>query len=251
MSENTQISDIELHAFIDGALDAARLRAVEAMIAADPALAERIAAFRSDKEMLKRLYGPLGDRPIPKEWLALAHGSKARPAMSWRLVGAIAATVILAVTGMLTYRGMQPSRTSEIVQAALDARGSVVHAERVIPVGGSTGTAQYDKVLSATVALHVRVPDLKRMGYQLAGIRLYPNSSGGGAAELRYRDNNNRLFTLFVRRSDGAARFDQFERNGLRVCVWQDEELGTVMVGNVSTAAMQRLASLAYTGLTL
>ena len=59
------------------------------------------------------------------------------------------------------------------------------------------------------------------------------------------------MFTLYLRRSDGTARFDQFERAGLRVCVWQDEQLGMVMAGNVSTAAMQRLASLAYTGLTL
>jgi hypothetical protein len=70
-------------------------------------------------------------------------------------------------------------------------------------------------------------------------------------AERQNRDGGNRLFTLYLHRSNGVARFDQFERNGLRVCVWQDEELGTVMAGNVSTAAMQRLASLAYTGLTI
>jgi len=53
-----------------------------------------------------------------------------------------------------------------------------------------------------------------------------------------------------LRHSDGTARFDQFERAGLRVCIWQDEELSMVMAGDVSTAAMQRLASLAYAGLT-
>jgi anti-sigma factor RsiW len=68
---------------------------------------------------------------------------------------------------------------------------------------------------------------------------------------LFYRDRTGRLFTLYLRHSDGMVRFDQFMRDGLRICVWQDEEVGTVMAGNVSTADMQRLASLAYTGLTL
>ena len=53
------------------------------------------------------------------------------------------------------------------------------------------------------------------------------------------------------RHSDGTARFDQFERAGLRVCIWQDDQLGMVVAGNVSTAAMQRLANLAYTGLAM
>jgi hypothetical protein len=39
-------------------------------------------------------------------------------------------------------------------------------------------------------------------------------------------------------------------RADLRVCIWQDDQVGMVMAGDVSTAAMQRLASLAYSGLT-
>jgi anti-sigma factor RsiW len=252
MSDEVKISEIELHAFIDGALDAERSRQLEANINADPVLAQRVAAFRSDKEMLSRVYATLIDRPIPKEWLALAHGSAvpARPSISWRLIGSIAAAVVLFVAGTIVYWQVRTSQSSEIVQAALDARAHVVHAERIVTVKAGMG-AKYDAVLSATVALNVKVPDLRRQGYHLAELRLYPNSPSGGAAELLYRDDNDRLFTLYLRRSGGTARFDQFERDGLRVCVWQDEELSTVMAGDVSTAAMQRLASLAYTGLTL
>jgi anti-sigma factor RsiW len=83
------------------------------------------------------------------------------------------------------------------------------------------------------------------MGYQLSGLHLY-----GKAAEIVYRGPQDQLFTLYVRRSDGAARFDQFERRGLRVCIWQDDQISTVMAGNISAAVMQRLATLSYTGLT-
>jgi anti-sigma factor RsiW len=248
MSGKLQISDVELHAFIDGELDARRLGEVEAGIAADPALAERVAAFRADKTMLKHLFGPLIDRPVPEEWLKLAQAPKPRPATRWLLAGSIAAAIVVAVAGTIAYREIQPSRSGEVVEAALDARGAA-EAEQVLAVTGDA--RQYDALLSNTVGSKVRVPDLARLGYRLASIRLYRHAAGSGAAELLYHDRDDRLFTLYLRRSGGTARFDQFERNGLRVCVWQDEELSTVMAGNVSTAAMQRLASLAYSGLTL
>jgi anti-sigma factor RsiW len=57
------------------------------------------------------------------------------------------------------------------------------------------------------------------------------------------------LFALYLRHPSGPARFDQFKQGRLRVCIWQDEVLGTVMTGEMSAAEMQRLASLAYTGL--
>lgn len=247
--------DLELHAYIDGELDAERAQAFEARMESDSALAERVAAYRADKDMLKRVFAPAAERPIPTEWIALALGSVAprRAPISWpiqwRLVGSIAAVVVVCVIGAVSYWERQPGGASDVVQAALEARTNTARAPEVISIPSGAATQQYNTVLSSTVALKVKVPDLHRMGYKLTGIVLYPNAPG--AAELLYRDDSNRSFTLYLRRSDGKPRFDQFERDGLRVCVWQDEVLSTVMAGNVSTAAMQRLASLAYTGLTL
>jgi anti-sigma factor RsiW len=249
MNNGMDISESELHAYVDGALDAARADAVAARLAADPALAQRVAGFKADMTMLKKFYGPLADRPVPAEWLALAQNSRpALPAYSWRLVGAIAAVLLVAmVLAPFAYRQLAPGRTGEIVTAALSAREAP--AEKTIRVAGDAG--QYDAAISSAIAEKVKVPDLGKMGYRLSTIRFYPGAPGGSAAELVYRSQDDKLFTLYLRRSDGTARFDQFERQGLRVCVWQDDQLGMVMAGNVSTAAMQRLASLAYTGLTL
>lgn len=246
MSE--KITDLELQAYIDGVLDAEHARDVEAATGTDAELAQRLEGFRADKAMLKRVYGPLVDRPIPQAWIERARAPIA-PARPWRLVGAIAAAIALAVVGTVGYREMRPRATSEIVQAALDVRAHPPADEKAIAIRAGEDARRFDAVLSAAVALRVKVPDLQRMGYRLTGIRLYGGSPA--AAELVYRDDHDRVFTLYLRHSNGTVRFDQFERNGLRVCVWQDEQLSTVMAGNVSTAAMQRLASLAYTGLTL
>ncbi len=248
MSDRTNISESELHAYIDGALDAEQRRAVEDAIAAAPALAEQIAAYRADKLMLKRIYGPLIDRPVPQEWLALARTplQPERRRVSWRLVGSIAAA-ILVLLGMASYWGLRSTQSHEIVQIAMEARQNAFRADRVIAVEPN---GRYDRELSEAVATRVHVPDLARMGYRLASIRIYANAPNGRAAELMYRDGENRLFTLYLSRSNGKERFDQFPRDGLRVCIWQDEVLSMVMAGDMSTAAMQRLASLTYNGLT-
>jgi anti-sigma factor RsiW len=247
MTGKTPISNDDLHAYIDGALDASRARQVEAALAGDATLAERAAKFADDRRMLKRIYGPLADAPLPQEWIVLARGGKAAPARSWRLLaGAIAAALLLALTfaGYWQLRNVAPG---EIVTAALAARERAAPDRQVIAVAADADIRQYDAALKDALAMKVRVPDLGRMGYRLTAIHLY----GRRTAELLYRDRDNRLFTLYVRPSDGAARFDQFARGPLRVCVWQDDQIGMVMAGDISTAAMQRLASLAYTGLTL
>jgi anti-sigma factor RsiW len=251
MSNELDFSEGELHAYLDGELDAARADAVAARLAADPELASKVAGFRADMAMILQIYGPLSRKPVPDKWLALMENAGPASHVSWRgWATAIAAALLIALAAAtpFVYRTFETSQPSEIVAAALAARQAP--AGKTIAVADNT-VGQYDGTVSSVIAEHVKVPDLGKMGYRLSAIRLYPAAPGGSAAELTYRDRDNRLFTLYLRRSDGTARFDQFERAGLRVCIWQDDQLGMVMAGNVTTAAMQRLASLAYTGLTL
>jgi anti-sigma factor RsiW len=240
-----EVSDIELGALIDGELDAARAGEIETALAEDIALMARLDAFRSDKVMLKGIYGPVGKRPLPREWQARIQGRRSR--MVWlSACGALAAAIIVAVM-VGAYWKPRPAAEAEreIVQAALAAR-SDASGGKIVTVSRDMDIHAYDATLKQAMALNLRVPNLTRMGYHLAAIHLYD-----GAAELLYRDGNDRVFTLYLRHSDGAARFDQFDRAGLRICVWQDDQLSTVMAGNVTAPAMQRLASLSYTGLTL
>jgi anti-sigma factor RsiW len=236
------ISDEDLHAYIDGALEEGRALAVRNALAANAALAERAALFQADKAMLKAVYAPLAERPLPPEWIALA---RQRPRMRWRLASAIAAAVLILAGGSLAWRHYSPLWNGDVVEAALDARDGTRAPERHIALRDIVQAHRYDATLRQTVASNVHIPDLSRMGYRLYGLRLY-----GTAAELLYQGPQGRLFTLYIRRSDGSVRFDQFGHGGLRVCVWQDDQISTVMVGDISVAAMQRLAILTYTGLT-
>jgi anti-sigma factor RsiW len=235
------ISDQDLHAYIDGALEEERALIVREALAQNAALAERVAAFQADKAMFKTVYGPLAERPLPAEWIARVRRREQKRTI-WRRA-AIAAVFLLVAVSPLAWRYLTPATHADVVDAALDAREGTEACSLV--TNDNSKVAGNDSTLRQAVASNVHVPDLSRMGYKLCGLHLYRK-----AAEILYRGPQDQLFTLYVRRSDGSVRFDQFQRRGLRVCIWQDDQISTVMAGDVSAAAMQRLATLSYTGLT-
>lgn len=234
------VTEAELHAFIDGELVSDRAHVVKAAIQADPALADLVAAYQADKLFMKRLYGPLIDQPVPQHLidLARARGSSdvgvARPGSRWWIYGAVAAMLALLVTGtgLLT---QLPG--GDVVRQALDAR------KQTLALAEDIG--RYNEDLSRIVDAKVKVPDLSRAGYQLVGVGIEDD-----AATIAYRDGRGGLFTIYLRSSDGTVRFDQFRQADLRICVWQDDRVSMVMAGEMSAAIMQKLASLAYVGLT-
>lgn len=247
MSERDDIRDTHLSALIDGELAAGRRAELERQIESDAALAQRVDEMRADKEMLRRIFAPVAQRPIPRALLAAAHAPPRRNA--WRWAASVAAALLLAVIGTFSYLSMGPATPVWIVDEALNARQLVTRPQAAIAVAANGEVSRYDRMLRQTVGARVRVPDMTKAGYRLASIRLFQHD-GGRAAELSYRDAQNHVFTLYVSRSDGSVDFVQLERRGLRVCLWRDDQVSTVMAGNVSTAAMQRLAIIAYGGMT-
>ena len=246
MSDPRPIPIEDLHAFIDGELDAQRQAEIEEHLAADPELAAQVATFSADKAMISRIYGPLIEQPLPIHWLArIRRGRGQRP--RWVAVGgALAASLALLIVGSsFLLPPLSPLRQAGVVDDALAARNEALAPTEVL---GAHQLGGAEAALTRNLSLRAHAPDLSRMGYRLSAVRTYATQEGR-AVELIYRAHGKDDFALFVRRSSGAPRFDVFEKNGLRVCLWQDEEVATVMTGHMSAAEMQRLASLAYEGL--
>ena len=244
------IRDEELHAFIDGELDAARNAEVADAARDDAALMEQIAAFRADKAMLAEVYAPLIDQKLPAEWLRQIRGEDRRRRSSWLApITAIAASIVLLIAGLSTYHRLPANGEEAIVREALAARADMLESKEVVAVASPSESGNANRILAAALRMRVKAPDLSRMGYKLETVRVYGNVPGGESVELRYRDARSRDFALYVRHPSSGVRFDQYKSAGLRVCIWQDDVLGTVMTGPISAAEMQRLASLAYTGL--
>jgi hypothetical protein len=105
-------SEETLMAYADGELDPAARAALEAAMAADPGLAERVARHQALRARLRAVLDPVLDEPLPERLLESVRGAPAlrpaakviplkRPAApaaprwSWPQLGALAASLVL------------------------------------------------------------------------------------------------------------------------------------------------------------
>ena len=251
MTGQATIRDEDVHAFIDGELDAQDRARVEATVNADSELGEQVAAFRADKARLVSLYGGGLNEPLPREWMAQIEEASARkplPRTAWAMLG-IAASFVLVLSGAVAYREFATTPRDDVVADALAARTLEAKPDNVVPVNSDGEIQAESAVMAKTLDTRVKAPDLSRMGYRLVGVDVY--SSPVPSFDLRYVDGRGRAVMLYIRRSPGSTRFDILAMKGLKVCVWQDNIISTVVTGAMSAGEMERLASLAYSGLTL
>jgi anti-sigma factor RsiW len=246
------ILEEELHAFIDGELPTDRAAVVAAALKADPILAARVAVFAGDKAALAAAFRPIGQQPVPASWIGLIERAAAtaptarRRVPPWtRWAVGVAACVALALGSVVLLEQRGPPEGSILAQAeaARQERTPVV-----VRLAGAAlaDVASRDAELTHAVGLKLRAPDLAHLGWILVEIDLYTE-----AAALRYRAQGDRSLTMFVRPSTGAPRFDLFETGAVRVCLWQDEVVGAVMMGEMSAGQMMRVAGAAYAALNL
>jgi hypothetical protein len=90
------ISDEELVAFADGALEPSRAAALAERVAADPALARQVQALRESRQLLAAALGPVADEPIPQHLLAAARGPAPARRLPPRWAIAASGTLLVA-----------------------------------------------------------------------------------------------------------------------------------------------------------
>ena len=251
MTTHATIRNEDLHALLDGQLGEVERLRVEAAVKADPELNRQVSAFRADKARLISLYGSGLNEPLPEAWLARIEEATVRkpvPRTAWAMLG-IAASFVLVLSGTVAYRELAKTPRDDVVADALAARSLETKPDYVVPVRSTGDVQAQSAVMAKDLDTRVKAPDLTRMGYRLVGVEVY--SSPAPSFDLRYVDANGRAVTLYIRRSPGSTRFDILAVKGLKVCVWQDNVISTVVTGAMSAGEMERLASLAYSGLTL
>ncbi len=103
------IEDESLVAYVDGELDAAAVRAIEAAMAADPKLARTVAALRSEVALIRAAYQEPLRAEVPERLVAAVDAAFAErapgraPGRTWLrhpLFGAIAASIVAVVVGL-------------------------------------------------------------------------------------------------------------------------------------------------------
>ena len=248
MSVPPPATEEELHAFIDGELMVSRRTEILLLLEQDPALAARIARYEADRDALRSALARISERPLPDSWArqieaATTTAPRRKPAVLSRRYAIAAGIALISATAAVTVR--EWSRGDTILADAEAARAGSARGSILTPDQLASDRSR-DDVLRAALGMKVHAPDLANHGFRLARLDVL-----GHAVQLRYADERQRVLTIYVRRSDGNVRFDLLRHGDTRICVWQDDVVGAVIIAPMSAGEMMRIASSAYGDLNL
>lgn len=204
MSELTP-TESDLHAYVDGQLDAERRQWIEAWLASHPQDARRVEGWKQDAQNLR---AALANRALSPSSLALepAHiRQRLRARHRSRL--AIAATLLVAL-GVGSLGGWQ-ARDMTLAEHE-KPMGDAVQAYRLFAANGSAAqldTRDGESVLGwlGRYLENASLPaDLDRLGLRSVGARLLATEQGAAALVI-YEDAQGHRLSFFIR-PPGAGR---------------------------------------------
>lgn len=250
MSALRQPSEDELHAYVDGQLDAPRREAVAAWLAANPAETGQIGDWLAQKELLRTAFDPVLTEPVPERLQRAALPPPAANRPRFRLVAAIAWLALGTVIGY-GVRAWQPVPEAGPPPLARSAAiAHVVYTPEVRhPVEvGADQEAHLVQWLSKRLGSPLKVPHLAAEGYALVGGRLLPGESGP-VAQFMYEDGSGKRLTLYVRSDAQDSRETAFRyalEGKVGVFYWLDGKLGYALSGELPREKLLALAEIAY-----
>lgn len=247
------VSEEDLHAFVEGSLSDARRLEVEAWLAAHPADAERVQEWAGQNQALHAEFDAVLNEPLPLHLVRAARRHTVRSPFM-----AIAAALAFVASGLLGYGiglvsdrpGAAPplASTPPLVRDAAIAH-AVFSPEVRHPVEVEAADAEHlVNWLSKRVGTELKAPDFAPLGFDLLGGRLLTGESGP-VAQFMYQDGIGRRVTLYVRRAAAGNQetaFRHVTENGVEVFYWIDRDFGYALSGQIAPADIRKLAGAAY-----
>jgi len=237
---HSPIVETDLHAYVDGQLDAARRAEVEAFLAAFPEAAAEVQALRAQQQALHLCYDGVMNEAVP---LRLTEALRPRRWPRGIAAGLVWMSCGIAAGWLAHAMVPPPLPTTAFAQKALIAH-VLFTAEKRHPVEVSAAQeAHLVAWLSKRLDAPIHAPDLRQNGFSLLGGRLLPGDEGP-LAQLMYESAGNRL-TLTVRRAappQPETGFKVLEQNGTSVFYWIDRDYGYALSGSIGKSRLLEIA---------
>ncbi|MEO1492036.1 MAG: hypothetical protein AAFV19_07780 [Pseudomonadota bacterium] len=256
MTRQTNITPLELEAYLDGELPDADQKRISAALDQDEALRAQFADMSDAKRRLSS--ASLGDE-IDDPALSVIAGKlehQLRVRRRWWLLrtGALASIVAvgLVVAGWTSHARFAPAGPTQIGDFELpgfvaDAAGahSVFAFDTVHPVEFTSS----DEVVMQNWFKHhlgktAYVPDLEHLGFDLIGGRLLGDAQGAMAQILYENDKGDRVSLVLAKRPTGTGKELRLAKVGKSFAsYWRDNELSWAVVENAPGADISSIAA--------
>ena len=243
--QHRPISEADLHAFIDGQLDAVRSAEVADYLDKHPEDAERISAYRSQNAALRALFNPITQEAPP-----VLTRTPGRRIAIMRFAAVLAIALFSGTLGWLL-RGFEQEAHPTLL-ATFPREAAIAHVVYTPDVRHpvEVGAAQESHLtawLSRRLGTSVHPPHLGGVGYELLGGRLVPGDNGP-AAQFMYQDVQGRRLTLYVRTMtrNRETAFRYAREGDVSVFYWVDGPLGYALSGNLGKSELLKVADAVY-----
>jgi len=243
-----EITEEDLHAYVDGHLPEERLCDVQAYLAAHPGEASRVAAWRLQVTKLRERYNPVLEEAVDDRFCVDTILEQKKGERRWRKVAAAAAIAFLAGAGAGWFgRDMSPlGRNTDAARALAEA---AIEAHRVYvpevrhPIEVRADESHLVPWLSKRVGLEIKAPDLQSEGLRLMGGRLL-SGPAGATALFMYQGENGVRVTLTTAKAPVESQTDfQWSAEGkIGAVAWFEHGLAFVVAGPAEEARLKRLA---------
>jgi anti-sigma factor RsiW len=238
------VTEVDLHAYVDGGLSEAAKAEMEAWLRAHPEDAERVRAYAEQNALLRSLYNAVLEEPVPAALLAVH-------TRAWRRYAAAAVIFALGIgLGWLIRGEFVVPQMVPVSLARQAATAHVVYAPEVRHPVEVTASEESHLVgwLSKRLGTTLKAPKLGPLGYELVGGRLLSGPQGP-VAHFMYQDGRGQRLTLYVSRQRGeprdtAFRFSQEDR--VSVFYWVDGNFGYALSGEIKREQLLQVAEVVY-----
>ena len=251
MNSTRPILEDDLHAYIDGALDAALQAEVEGYLQSHAESAARVEAYARQRDALQAALAGVVREPVPPK-LTLRHlmeGRRPRRPLPWRMAAAAVVLLALGAAGGWSIRGpvSDPLLQNGIAGLAQEAAYTydVYGVDPAHPVEfRAADKAQLVDWISSRLGRSIAVPDLSASGYRFMGGRLVATPHGP-AGLLMYDNGQGLRLAMLVRPMtvDKTAHMTEHSVGAVNGYAWADKGIGYSLVGATSTGTLHPLAN--------
>jgi len=247
-----EVTEGELHVYVDGALPEDRREAVEQWLANHPEDAARVAAWRAQAEAIRARFGGVINEPVPDR---LKLDRILRTGRSWGALAAAAAIVAFVVgsTAGWVARGASAAAPNESEVFANEAIGAhrLYIGEVRHPIEVKAEEGHLLPWLSRRVGTLLRAPDLGAFDLKLLGGRLLPGVNAP-AALFMYESGSGERVTIYVSRTtEPRTSFRYKVTDKFGALRWSEAGYGWVVSGPDDKPRLKLIAESMYEQLDL
>jgi anti-sigma factor RsiW len=241
------IAEEELHAYVDGHLDADRQPVVLRYLQDHPDVARQVAAWGEQREGLRAAFAPIAAEPIPPR-LSLERLVQERLGrrLPWRSAAAVVLAFGLGGAGGWFWRGagQPPTAALTLLTQQAVANHMVYTADLRRPTElGAQQREDLARWVSNRLNHQVAPPDLTADGFNYMGGRLAATPDGP-AGLFMYDGPQGVRLTVFVLPLHAAPSLpiQHIDFAHIDGCAWIDKGVGYTVVGKLPPPELQRLA---------